>query len=367
MKYLRKFTAILMVLIMCASLCACGEKPNEPESAPDIQAGFHTVSDWMGREVAVPDEIESIACLYAYTGHAAVLLGCQDKIEAVVTGLKRDALMREKVPNIDNMPSPYSSGAINIEELAAVSPDLVFLRESVMKNEGEKEKIDSLGIPYMVIEYETLQDQLESIRMMGEALGREEKALAYIDYYEAMISMVEERISQLSESEKKRVYHSVNEAVRTDIPGTLSYEVLEAAGCDNVVSGKEELKLDGDKGFVTTEQIYVWDPDVLLVNEAEALDYFKNDSKFSGLRAVREGNIIQLPVGMSRWAHPGSLESPLVALFIAKSLYPELFEDISMEDEIKNFYGNYLEIQLSDEEVQMILSGSGMRAAREAK
>ena len=104
---------------------------------------------------------------------------------------------------------------------------------------------------------------------------------------------------------------------------------------------------------------------MVLVNEADALEYFKTDDKFKGLRAVREGNIIQLPVGMSRWGHPGSLESPMAALFIAKTLYPEKFTDIVMEDEIRNFYSEYLDIELSDEEISMIINGKGMRKARE--
>ena len=31
-----------------------------------------------------------------------------------------------------------------------------------------------------------------------------------------------------------------------------------------------------------------------------------------------EGSVYQLPVGISRWAHPGSVESPIAALYIAQ-------------------------------------------------
>ena len=120
------------------------------------------------------------------------------------------------------------------------------------------EKLDGLGIPYAVVEYVTMADQVESIAVMGEALGREEQAEAYLQYYQDTIDMVRQRLEDLPDSERKTVYHSVNEVVRADIPGTLSYEVLEAAGCRNVVTNAEDLQLDGDKGYVTVEQIYVW-------------------------------------------------------------------------------------------------------------
>ena len=227
------------------------------------------------------------------------------------------------------------------------------------------EKLDGLGIPYAVVEYETMEDQMESIAVMGEALGRQEQAEAYLQYYQDTMDMVRQRLEDLSDSERKTVYHSVNEVVRADIPGTLSYEVLEAAGCRNVVTDTEELQLDGDKGYVTVEQIYVWDPDIILANEPAAVEYFRTDDKFSGLRAVREGQVLQLPVGISRWAHPGSLESPLATLYIAATLYPDRFSDVDLRAEIQEFYETFFRISLSESDIDTILSGEGMRAPRE--
>ena len=349
-----------LVLAAAISCVGCGGS-----AAPGQAAGGFTVTDCAGREVAVPDEVDSIACLYAYAGHVCVLLGCEDKISAVVQGLKRDHLMERKVEGLADIPSPYSKGAINIEELIAVGPDLVFLRKDILQDSGELEKLDGTGIPYLVVDYETVDDQVRSIEMMGESLGCTQRAKAYTDYYRSMLDMVRERVARVPESARKTVFHSINEAVRTDIPETLSYELLEAAGCKNVVSSASELSLDGDKGNATVEQIYVWDPDVVLVNEPSATEYFMTDAKFSGLRAVREGRVYQLPVGISRWAHPGSVESPIAALYIAKLLYPEQFEDIDMAEETKAFYERFFDIALSDEDVESILSGVGMRAARE--
>jgi len=324
-----------------------------------------TVTDCAGRTVQVPEQPERIACLYAYTGHVCVLLGCEDKVCAVVQGLKRDHLMERKIENIAAMPSPYSKGAINIEELVAVAPDIVFLRHDILQDEGELEKLDGTGIPYVVVDYETAEDQIYSIELMGDVLGASERARAYTDYYRNTFDLVRERVAAIPESERKTVFHSVNEVVRTDIPGTLSFQVLEVAGCVNVVQSTSELQLDGDKGNATVEQIYVWDPDVVLVNEPAATEYFRTDSKFSGLRAVQQGNVYQLPVGISRWAHPGSVESPIAALYIAKLLYPEQFADIDMTREVKDFYATFFDIELSDEDVDSILSGTGMREARE--
>ena len=351
-------TLILLLALLLLSGC---------RKAPAASPTGVIVTDCAGRTVTVPEQVDRVACLYAYTGHVAVLLGVEDRIVAVVNGIKRDELMQRKVENLDDLPCPYSSGSVNIEELAATKPDLVLLRVENLADAGEQEKLDGMGIPYVVVDYVTTEDQLYSIEMTGKALGRADQALAYTAWYRDTVAMVRERLSAVPEAERVRAYHSVNEVVRTDIPDTLSYEILAAAGCQNVVASAGELRLDGNKGMTTVEQIYVWDPDVVLVTEPDAAAYFNTNEKFAGLRAVREGRVYQLPVGISRWAHPGSLESPLAALYIAKLLYPDLFSDIDMRAELISCYERFFHISLTEEDLDMIFSGQGMRAPKEGQ
>lgn len=355
---LRRISVLLLILLLVFTACA-----KSGSAAVSAEKGV-TVVDCAKRTVTVPEKTDRIACLYAYAGHVCVLLGCEDRIVAVVNGLKRDELMQRKVPDIDDIPAPYSSGSVNIEELAAAKPDLVLLRTENLADAGEQEKLNAIGIPYIVIDYVTMEDQIYSIGLMGTALGKAERAGAYISYYRDTIARVLDRLSDIPEEQRFRVYHSVNEVVRTDIPATLSYEVLEAAGCRNVVGSAEELRLDGNKGMTTVEQIYVWDPDIILATEPDAAEYFRTNEKFTGLRAVREGRVFQLPVGISRWAHPGSVESPLAALYIAQLLYPDRFTDIDMEQEILSFYERFFSIALTEEDLAAILSGQGMRSPK---
>lgn len=369
----KRVSQILAILLALLFLFGCRPESRLPGCGPKVvevpvpDTDTIDVTDCMDRTVSVPKNVSRIACLYAYAGHVCVLLHSEDKIVAVVNGLKRDQLMLRKLPAISDMPCPYNSGAVNIEELAAASPDLIFLRTENLADPGEIEKLDGLGVPYVVIDYVTMEDQIRSIEAMGKALGEDARALAYTAYYRSTVEMVKDRLSAVPEENRVRVYHSVNEVVRTDIPGTLSFEILDAAGCRNVVSSADELRLDGGKGMTTVEQIYVWDPDVVLVTEPDAAAYFRTNEKFSGLRAVREGTVFQLPVGISRWAHPGSLESPLATLYIAKLLYPDLFYDIDFEKELTDFYERFFDITLSEEDISAILSGEGMRAPKEGK
>lgn len=72
-RWLRMTAAMLLLVIL---FTACGAP-----AAPAVESVTgETFTDCAGREVPIPDSTERIACLYAYTGHVAVLLGCEEQI-----------------------------------------------------------------------------------------------------------------------------------------------------------------------------------------------------------------------------------------------------------------------------------------------
>jgi iron complex transport system substrate-binding protein len=91
------------------------------------------------------------------------------------------------------------------------------------------------------------------------------------------------------------------------------------------------------------------------------------DSKWQALSAVKDERVYMLPVGISRWGHPNSLEIPLAMMFTSKMMYPELFEDLNMKDEMFYFYKTFFDIEMDDEMMTSILEGDGMRIRKDEK
>ena len=83
--------------------------------------------------------------------------------------------------------------------------------------------------------------------------------------------------------------------------------------------------------------------------------------------AAKAGNVFQMPIGISRWGHPGSLETPLAVLWTAKTLYPDLFRDIELKKELKYFYKTFFDYDLSKKMVEQVLAGRGMRLTKNRK
>ncbi len=357
MKPTSRFTRLLIpsLLIVALAAGAC--------SSPVVTGGGGKtilVTDDVGREVAVPEQVERIACLFAVSGHAVTMLGRGEAVVAVVEGLHRDLVLNSICPSIGDAAVPITSGVINIEELLSVDPDVVFIQESTFNSEGETEKLDKVGLPWLVVSFSTIEEQKGTIEMIGRAIGRLELAQRFNEFYQECVDLVTERVAAIPEADRIRVYHSVNEATRTDKRGTLPAEWTEMAGAVNV-SLDQDLRLLEDKYFASLEQILLWNPDVIIVNEDGVTDYILENPQWSPLKAVKQGKVYQMPNGVSRWGHPNSLETPLALVWTADLLYPELFADVDLEEMTRGFYQEFFRYELTDDELHGILSGRGMR------
>ena len=79
------------------------------------------------------------------------------------------------------------------------------------------------------------------------------------------------------------------------------------------------------------------------------------DSKFQNLTAVKNNDLHRIPAGVF-FLDKGSTTA-LMTLWLATIIQPDLFSDISMLDELKKYYKEFYEYNLSDEDAQHILDG----------
>jgi iron complex transport system substrate-binding protein len=360
-KYL--FTLVILLLMIALTGCSLNSNAAITNTTKSNDNSKITVIDYMGREVAVPKKVNRIACLYAYTGHVVTMLGEGNKMVAVNNGLKRDNLLLDMNPAINDASVPNRGDKINIEELANTKPDLIFIQASTAKDEGEVRKLEELKIPYLVVNFNSIKEQQQSIAMIGKALGKSEKAEKFNRFYNEIVAEVSEKVQDIPVKDRVRVYHSVMEATRTDPADSLPAEWIKVAGAINVSVG-ENLRLIEKKYFASLEQILLWDPDVILVNQDGVADYIFGSSQWQTLKSVKTKKVYQLPNGVSRWGHPGGLETPLAILWTAKTLYPNKFADTNMEEITAKFYQEFFDYKLTPDLLEKILSGKDMRTPK---
>ena len=350
----KTLSVALSLIILLSFLGGCAV--NNPGNKAEL-----TVTDCVGRTVSVPADPQSICDLCPFSGPMIVMFGYGERITTSCNNAVRSKLLAEICPSIENAVVVKNSGAINAEEIMAKNTDLIITNRGVYDTSAEREKLDAMGIPYVVIDYETIEQQFEAVRVLGQTLQQSEKAQKYIDWFRSVLQRADE--ASAKEPSKPRLYHSVNEAVRTDQKGSYCAEWIAHTGARNVSLEIGKLKMESEKAFTTLEQIYAWDPELIICNEAQVDDYILSDEKWEGLSAVRNKRVYQIPIGITRWGHPTSLETPLAVLWLMKLMYPDSF-NVDMNAETKSFYQTFFDYSLSDEWMEAIMDGSEMRTPK---
>lgn len=357
---------LIYMLMLALVLTACNPGKAISESIPEdaVNLNLKTVTDSAGRKVYIPEIVESISVLYTVAGHIVIMLDEGDKITSCSNGLKRDKLILNMEPNIKNIYLPKIGGVINIEELLNSDPDIIFIDAPLFWNKGELEKIENLGIPYYVVEFNSIDEEKKLVEDIGKILGRVEEAKEYIDFYDEILNIVELTVNSIPEDERVTVYHAINEAVRTSASNTITAEWVKKAGLINVAIDNILTK-DGDKYYTTLENILLWNPEIIIANEPSTYKYIKENVAWKNIKAVLNEDVYLLPTGISRWGHATSLETPLAMIWTLKTLYPEYSELIDLKGYTKRFYEELFEYNLTDDELEKILSGIDMRIAKD--
>lgn len=129
---------------------------------------------------------------------------------------------------------------------------------------------------------------------------------------------------------------------------TGSVNVAKAITTDNAVS-------------VNMEEIYAWNPSVIFVTNftmSGVEDLYNNavgNYDWSVVDAVQNQRVYKMPLGMYRSYTPG-VDTPITLLWMAKTTYPEYFEDVDITEETIHYYKEVFGVELTKEQAESIFA-----------
>ncbi len=384
--------SLVMVLMMLVTLTACGgsnasertamapaqvssdtEEPvTAPAAAQDIvdepQTGTHRIVDHNDVEVEVPYEVNRIV-VCDILPLPSVLTVFFDSAERIVgmsqPGLTaaQNGLLGELYPEILHAKTDFINGStVNTEELLKLRPDVVFYNASSVEL-GEQLRnagFAAVGISVNKWQYNAIETLNNWISLISEIFPDNDKTDIVANYSKRIYDMVQERVADIPDGERERVFFLYKYSDTTLLTsGRLFFGQwwADAIGAVNVA---EELTADNSV-TVNMEQVYAWNPGLIFVTNfttAVPDDLYNNTIgiyDWSAVDAVMNQRVYKMPLGMYRSYTPGA-DTPVTLLWLAKTAYPELFEDIDIEAELKNYYREVFGIELTDEQVNSILT-----------
>jgi iron complex transport system substrate-binding protein len=205
-------------------------------------------------------------------------------------------------------------------------------------------------LPVVFLAWRASDDVKTAMRLLGEVFDKPAVAERYAAYFDGVVARVAAAVAQAGARRPTVLYLS---AATLEQPHLIAEWWITAAGGTSVTNDGRSTE---SKKF-TLEQLFAWDPDVLILNSPSDRQIIARDERFRRLKAVANRQIYLIPVGAHTWAHRTS-EQPLTVLWAAKTLHPEIFADMNLQAEVQNFYTTFFGVTLSETQVQEILDGS---------
>ena len=322
----KMISLVLTVMIGIGLLAGCGS------GEPDAQ-GSRTITDGAGRQVEVPQTVESIVCVgvgalryTCYIGAADLVVGVED--HEITRGIDRlyNYVNHEK---FKDLPVTGTNGVPYTEEIIAVAPQVIVMSKSA---NADADKLQAqTGTPVVVIPGSdtTLDDNAyETIRILGQLYGMESRAEELTAYLNGIQEDLDSRTRNIPDSEKPSVY-----VAGVSFRGLHGFEGTEAGyGPFELIHANNLADTTGQTGAfdIDPEQVLSWDPDIIFLDfngmDLISESFAKNPDYYHALTAVQDGKVFSQ---ISFRSYASNLDTALAdAYYAACILYPEQFQDV---------------------------------------
>ena len=339
-----------------------------PEEAAEPEADFITVTDHHDNVVEVPTNAQRIAVcdILPLPSVLCVFFDSAEKLVGIAPSsmsAAQNSLLSQLYPEILNAQTGYMNGTdVNTEELMQLAPDVVFYSAS---NPSLGEKLTASGFCAVAVsankwQYNCIETLNNWIGLLSQIFPENDRAALCRSYSEDVYAMVQERVKDIPDDERARAFFLFqynDSTIMTSGQLFFGQWWADAIGAVNVAN---ELTTDNSV-TVNLEQVYDWNPDIIFMtnfNTFQPDDLYHNTVgtyDWSGIQAVQDGRVYKMPLGMYRSYTPG-IDTPITLLWMAKTVYPALFEDIDVTQRAIDYYETVFGVTLTSEQVESIFA-----------
>jgi iron complex transport system substrate-binding protein len=369
---MKKIITLLLAALMLLSVFACGadaQKAEEPAPAAETPAGApadpagepapetFVFTDSAGREVTLPTRITKVAV----TGPLAqivVFALCPEKLVGIAQKWDKTAekYLATEYYTLPELGQLYGGkGELNLETLLASEAEVVI--DVGEPKDSIREDLDALseqtGIPFVHVTA-TMATMGDAYRMLGVLLHMPEEAealAAYCDQTYAKIKTIAGSVDKVN-----LLYITGENGLNVIAQGSYHAEIIDLLSNNLAVVDAPSSKGTGNE--VDMEQLYLWDPDVILFAPGSVYATVGSDPVWGNLKAIRNAAYCEVPFGPYNWmGFPPSAQRYLGMLWMAKLLYPDA-ADYDLKTEVQTYFRLFYHCELSDADYEELVRNS---------
>jgi iron complex transport system substrate-binding protein len=243
-------------------------------------------------------------------------------------------------PEFVDVPSIGTGWNPNVEEILALSPDVVLLfgRGGVSDLDSVEEVLESANITVLRFKLQTPEIYREEVETLGYVFGRDE-AEEYLDWHGEILNCIEEIVDVISEDDKPNVYFAptFNEG---EYYIYRSHAYIETAGGRDIFADQP-----GNYMSINPEAIIALDPDIIIrvaswtaggydlaASNTSDLEEARNEilsqPELQNLNAVKDGRVYVIADHLVAFFPASGCRQIIQLAYQAKWFHPELFEDL---------------------------------------
>ena len=376
MKLLKSLLAATLTVTLAAcsstgtSASSVSSSSNQEVKVPETV----TITDHADRTVEVPTNPEKVAILgiYPLASMLSVYLNSAETIvamEPASANAAKNSVLIDLYPEIGDITTDILSGEdLNIEALVALEPEVVYYNAA---DQADLEKLENAGITAVAFsptkwKFDVIETYRQWIALLDQIYPSSSKNAKLVDQYSTEIyNMIQETVSTVEQPQKILFLYQYDEnAMITSSSRFFGEWWAKAAGGVNVAS---DVQAETANAKITMENVYEWNPDVIIITnftKATPDDLYNNaigSDDWSTVKAVQDHRVYKMPMGTYRTYTPSS-DTPMTLLWLAQAVYPELFADLDVKAQVKDYYSQLFGITLTDEQIDRMYTPNAPRS-----
>ena len=244
---MKKVLAAAAAAILCFSLSACGTSKQEGNG----NGVTYTYKDQTITMKAPPKRIIELSAPLLNMAYAVG--GTSAARPETTSPIPEEAKSLPTLGHVQN---------INMETLVGMKPDLV------LGEKNQNSKLESLlksnKIPYLLVQYDGITDNVPLLKFMGQLYDQQAKADNVIKTYEEGVKAVEDKAASKTPA-KVAVLRATGKDVTAETPKSICASMVEMLKMDNVITNHKDIKLDSKTVPYSLEQLSADDPDTIFI------------------------------------------------------------------------------------------------------
>jgi len=256
-----------------------------------------------------------------------------------------------RLPVVGQLTGPTPTAAA--DTVARLHPDLI-IDTGIVSPEAAA-RADAIQqqtrVPYIILDG-SIQRIPDTLATVGAMLGVAERGQDLASAARTAIGGLRGRLLITESTERPLVYYGrAPDGLETGLAGSQVMATIDQAGVINVAARLG----NGELTRVTREQIFQWDPAIVIAQQRSFYNALQRDRAWRGLAAVANKRVYLAPADPFGWIDDPPGVNRIIGLpWLSALCYPDVYQE-DLRATVRDFYDKFYGVKLTDRQLETLV------------